>query len=99
MLGDVSMVETHVPIAVMRFPETAFPAVRIYHSIGGNTTMAFVQEDVTLQIHSTTSEEKTFLGGELDIKIEYFSSTTFTSYYLTEQLPSSNMSTQMAHRQ
>eukprot|EP00957_Ditylum_brightwellii_P113493 8653655-Ditylum_brightwellii.AAC.1 len=31
----------------------------------------------------------TVKGGKLEIEIEHFSSTTFTSYYLTEQLPSS----------
>eukprot|EP00957_Ditylum_brightwellii_P077053 5855389-Ditylum_brightwellii.AAC.1 len=130
MLRDVPMVETHFPVVVMRFLETALPAaVMIDHSIGENTTMAFVQEDVTLQIHIITPEETkcldlfydkqcvhkisqqnggcgcyhmlgrrsniafdhwlTMKGGELEIKIEHFNSTTFMSYYLTEQLPSS----------
>eukprot|EP00957_Ditylum_brightwellii_P068700 5215127-Ditylum_brightwellii.AAC.1 len=57
MLGDVPMVETCFPVVIVRFPETALPAVRIDYSIGKNTVMAFVQEDVTLQIHSTTPEE------------------------------------------
>eukprot|EP00957_Ditylum_brightwellii_P068699 5215126-Ditylum_brightwellii.AAC.1 len=57
MSGDVPMVETCFLVVAMRFPETALPAVRIDHSIGGNTAMAFVQKDVTLQIHSTTPEE------------------------------------------
>eukprot|EP00957_Ditylum_brightwellii_P080867 6151254-Ditylum_brightwellii.AAC.1 len=52
MSGYVPIVETCFPVVVMRFSETALPAVRIDHSIGGNTDMTFVQEDVTLQIHS-----------------------------------------------
>eukprot|EP00957_Ditylum_brightwellii_P027257 2061100-Ditylum_brightwellii.AAC.1 len=48
MLGDVPMVETYFPVAVMRFSETALQTVNIDHSIGGNTAMAFVQEDVIL---------------------------------------------------
>eukprot|EP00957_Ditylum_brightwellii_P170494 12977558-Ditylum_brightwellii.AAC.1 len=55
--GDVPMVETCFPLVVMRFSETALPAVRIDHSFRGNTATAFVQEDVTLQIHGTTPEE------------------------------------------
>eukprot|EP00957_Ditylum_brightwellii_P071340 5423134-Ditylum_brightwellii.AAC.1 len=57
MSRDVPMAETCFPVVVVGFPETALPVVKIDHSIGGNTTMAFVQEDATLQTHSTTPEE------------------------------------------